>query len=156
MLCEMQLVSSRIWTRIAVSISYDGNHYTFVSDDPLLFITLCLNSLWSMPQLNYLLIASFMRSWLLEKKTVFTMWTIIIILSCHQHGYPWPSLATPHNRLLLPAGLQVYIPYRHRAAVCRFELVVLPLLVHVKESTGAHHLWASPYFSSSVLHVLFV
>ena len=27
-LCEMQLVSVRIWTRVAVSISYDGNHYT--------------------------------------------------------------------------------------------------------------------------------
>ena len=27
-LCEMQSVSSRIWTRIAVSISYDYNHYT--------------------------------------------------------------------------------------------------------------------------------
>ena len=24
----MQLVSSRIWTRVAVCISYDGNHYT--------------------------------------------------------------------------------------------------------------------------------
>ena len=27
-LCEMQLAWSRIWTRIAVSISYDDNHYT--------------------------------------------------------------------------------------------------------------------------------
>ena len=27
-LCEMQLVSSRIWTRVVVSISYDDNHYT--------------------------------------------------------------------------------------------------------------------------------
>ena len=27
-LYEMLLVSSRIWTRVAVSISYDGNHYT--------------------------------------------------------------------------------------------------------------------------------
>ena len=27
-LCEMQLVSARIWTRVAVSISYDGKHYT--------------------------------------------------------------------------------------------------------------------------------
>ena len=24
----MQLVSSRIWTRVAVPISFDGNHYT--------------------------------------------------------------------------------------------------------------------------------
>ena len=28
MLCEMLSVSSRIWTRVAVSISYDDNHYT--------------------------------------------------------------------------------------------------------------------------------
>ena len=27
-LCEMQSVSSRIWTRVAVSISYDDNYYT--------------------------------------------------------------------------------------------------------------------------------
>ena len=27
-LCEIQSASSRIWTRIAVSISYDDNHYT--------------------------------------------------------------------------------------------------------------------------------
>ena len=26
-LCEMQSVSSRIWTRVAVSMSYDDNHY---------------------------------------------------------------------------------------------------------------------------------
>ena len=26
--CEMQSVSSRFWTRVAVSISYDDNHYT--------------------------------------------------------------------------------------------------------------------------------
>ena len=26
--CEMQSVSSRIWTRVVVSISYDNNHYT--------------------------------------------------------------------------------------------------------------------------------
>ena len=27
-LCEMQSVSSRIWTRVAVSIFYDNNHYS--------------------------------------------------------------------------------------------------------------------------------
>ena len=54
----------------------------------------------------------------------------IIITSHNQHGYPWSSLATPPYRPLLPAGLQGYIPYRHTAAVCRFELVVLPSFVH--------------------------
>ena len=28
MLCEIQLVSSRIWTRVAVSNSYEDNHFT--------------------------------------------------------------------------------------------------------------------------------
>ena len=68
-------------------------------------------------------------------------------MSRYQHEYPWPSLATPPYCPLFPVGLQGYIPYRHRA-VCWFELVVLPLLGHVKGSTWVHHLWARPYFSS--------
>ena len=70
---------------------------------------------------------------------------IIIIMSRYQHGYPWP-FTTPPYRPLLPAGPQGYIPY----AVCRFELVILPLLVHMKGFTGVHHLWARPNFFSSV------
>ena len=50
----------------------------------------------------------------------------------YQHGYSWPSLANPAYHPLLPADPQEYIPYRHRAAVCRFELDVLLLLNHVK------------------------
>ena len=34
----MQLVSSRIWTRVAVSISYDDNHYTTGSSRVLIII----------------------------------------------------------------------------------------------------------------------
>ena len=44
----------------------------------------------------------------------------IIIMSRHQDGYPWPFLATILYRLLLRAGLQDYILYRHKAAVRRF------------------------------------
>ena len=33
----MQSVSSRIWTRIAVSISYDDNHYTMGTSNLGLF-----------------------------------------------------------------------------------------------------------------------
>ena len=47
-------------------------------------------------------------------------------------------------------------PYADRAAVYRFERVVLFLLGHVKGSLGVHNLWARPYFSSGVLHVWFV
>ena len=81
---------------------------------------------------------------------------IIIIISCRQHGYLWPSLATPPYCSLLLAGPQGYIPYRHRPAVCRFELVVLLLLGHMLRSIGVHHLWARSCFSNSVLYVWFV
>ena len=42
---------------------------------------------------------------------------IIIILSCHQHGYPWPSLATSPYRSSHPAGTQSCTPYPQRAVV---------------------------------------
>ena len=42
---------------------------------------------------------------------------MIIIMSCRQHGYPRPSLATPPYGSSLLAGPQGYIPYPHRAAV---------------------------------------
>ena len=53
---------------------------------------------------------------------------IIIIMLCRQQGYPWPSPATSPYRSLPPAGLQGYILYPHKAAVCMFKLVVLLLL----------------------------
>ena len=53
---------------------------------------------------------------------------IIIIMSCRQHGYPWPSLATSPYHSSPPAGLLDYIPCPHIAAVCKFGLVVLLLL----------------------------
>ena len=81
---------------------------------------------------------------------------IFIIISCRQHGYPWPSLTTPPYRSSLLVGPQGYIPYPQRAAVCRFELVALLLLGHVRGPIEEHHIWARPYFSSSVLHVWFI
>ena len=42
--------------------------------------------------------------------------TVIIMMSCRQHGYPWPSLATSPYRSSPLVGLQGYIPYPHRAA----------------------------------------
>ena len=81
---------------------------------------------------------------------------IIIIMSCRQHGYPWPSLATSPNYSSPPAGLQGYILCPHIVAVCKFELVVLLLHGHMWGSIGVHHLWARPCFSSSVPRVWFV
>ena len=60
---------------------------------------------------------------------------IIILMSCHRDGYPWPSLATSPYHSLLLAVLQGYIPYPHIAPVCMFELVVLFLLGHMR---GVH------------------
>ena len=75
---------------------------------------------------------------------------IIIIVSCRQHRYPWPSLATSPYRSSPLAGLQGYIPYPHIAAVCMFELVVLLLAGHMWGTIGVHHLWPRPCVSSSV------
>ena len=50
---------------------------------------------------------------------------IIIIMSCRQHGYPSPSLATSPYHSSPLAGLQGYILCPHIFAVCKFELVVL-------------------------------
>ena len=81
---------------------------------------------------------------------------IIIIMSCCKHRYPWPSLATPPYRSSLLADPLGYIPYLHRAAVCKFKLVILLLFGHMTGSIGEHHLWARPCFFSNVLHVWFV
>ena len=81
---------------------------------------------------------------------------IIIIMSCRQHGYPWPSLATSPYHSSPLAGLQGYIPYAHIAAVCMFELAVLFLLGHMWGSIEVHHLWARPCFSSSVLYIIYI
>ena len=93
-----------------------------------------------------------------EKNNFFFLINIFIILikSCRQHGYPWPSLATSPYHSSPPAGLQSYILCHHIAAVCRFELVILLLLGHMWGSIGIHHLRARPCFSSSVLCVWFV
>ena len=55
----------------------------------------------------------------------------IIVLSCCQHAYPWPYFTISPYRSSLLAGLQGYISYLHRAAVCMFGLAVLLLLGHM-------------------------
>ena len=71
---------------------------------------------------------------------------IIIIMSCRQHGYPWPSLATSPYRSSPPAGLQDYIPYPPIAAVCMFELVVL---LFARPYEGVHR--STSHMGSSLL-----
>ena len=48
-------------------------------------------------------------------------------MSCRQHGYPWPSLATSPYHSSPPAGLQGYMLCPRIVTVCNFELVVLLL-----------------------------
>ena len=47
-LCDMQSVSSRIWIRVAVSISYDDNHYTTGTSKKLFVICVLIvfNKFW--------------------------------------------------------------------------------------------------------------
>ena len=45
-LCEMQSVSSMIWTHVAVSISYDDNHYTTGSSLYLFYACLLYSLMW--------------------------------------------------------------------------------------------------------------
>ena len=66
----------------------------------------------------------------------------------HHHHYAtlsaWISLILFHHlsQSSIASGRSSGLlhPYRHRAAVYIFELVILPLHVHVKGSTGVHHL----------------
>ena len=119
-------------------------------------ILYCLNSsFWSkilipfpQPKATSLSSRTLFFFFLLSKKLITI--TIIVVTSCHQHGCSGPSFATPLYRPSLPVGIQGYILYQHRAVVCRSYMAVLPLLVHVKRSTGLHL-----YFSSSVSHVWF-
>ena len=85
---------------------------------------------------------------------------IYIYIWHHHHVAPsaWISLTLsrhpPYHPLLL-AVPQGYIPYLHRAAVCRFELVTLPLLGHVKGSTSVHHLWAW-YITNPHIYIIYI
>ena len=83
------------------------------------------------------------------------------IRMCHflpVHHLRMAFLAGPKAKIqhIAPEGLQGYILYRHRPVVYRFQLVILPLLVHVKGSTGVCCLWVRLHFSSSISHVWFV
>ena len=61
-------------------------------------------------------------------------------MSRHQHGFSWTSTATLLYCSSLLVGLQGYFLYWHKTVVCTFEVVVLPLLVHVKGYTKVCHL----------------
>ena len=74
----------------------------------------------------------------------------------HHHHLVEPSARISLTLSRYPTLLFIVSPYPHRDTVCRFELVALLLLGHVKGSIGVHHLWARPCFSCSALLLLFV
>ena len=61
-------------------------------------------------------------------------------MSCRQHRYPLPYLATSPYRSSPLADLQGYIPYPHIAAAFMFELVVQHFLRHMWGYIGVRHL----------------
>ena len=99
--------------------------------------------IWNKAPTKYHTSKSELSAWSIKLSTYFYH-IHILILSFHQHGYPWSSLANPPNRSSLLAGPQGYTPYPHGAAVCRFELIALLLLGH----EGVHR---STSFMSSFL-----
>ena len=69
-LCEMQSVSSKIWTRVAVSISNDDNHYTKYME----LLTVCKRM--NIVEWNY-------RCWIVKFETLYICtknWIINITL----------------------------------------------------------------------------
>ena len=77
-------------------------------------------------------------------------WAIFAHTHTHHHH---------HHHVVQPARITLTFPChpslslivpgrssRHRAVVYSFQLVFLPLLVHVMASTGVCRLWVRPYF----------
>ena len=62
----------------------------------------------------------FNEIYLLECNIIDLLESVIIIMSRHQHEFPWLSPTTRLYCLSLSIGLQDYILYRHRAVVYRF------------------------------------
>ena len=66
--------------------------------------------------------------------------------SCHAISADFPHPLSPP--LPIVHCFRKVFRYTSRiGVVCRFELVVLPFLLHVKGSTGVHHIWDCSYFS---------
>ena len=107
-LCEMQSVSSRFWTRVAVSISYDDNHYSTGTFKMMISITVSAYlfiyflkalSFWStlIPGIKHIDIffqyAIFLPFrfiiWYNQFSTIFLR---LITLEIAKHSVTWPKL----------------------------------------------------------------
>ena len=75
-------------------------------------------------------------------------------MSCHQHGYPWPSLATSPYYSSPLVGLQGDILCPHIAAVCKFERVVLLLSGHINKMLHSFFDWTQKEEFGDILSLL--
>ena len=91
----------------------------------------------------------------LSLATAYSLESSSFTLIHHYHLMLPARISLTPYRSSLPAGPNGYTPYPHIAAVCRFELVALLLLGHLRGSIGEHDL-ARPCFSSCFLHVWFL
>ena len=118
-LCEMQSVSSRIWTRVAMSMSYDDNHYTTGTSKGIdtqvisnlvfrFFVYYIWNKNLKKVNITFEIIC---------EPTHHKIYIHIMIKSCWQHGVPWLSLIIHHYHLLFLTGLLGCILYPYRADV---------------------------------------
>ena len=120
----MQSVSSRIWTRVAVSISYDDNHYTTSTSKlevkKFIHIQISKASITNLLRFDH---GSFLSKKIKNKKSkrifrfnlesnsclddddINLISRLIIIKSRWEHGVPWLFLATRHCHPLLRIGL---------------------------------------------------
>ena len=85
----------------------------------------------------------------------------IIIIHIHHHIVPLARISLTLSRhfslSFIASGRSSGLhPVFTLATECMFVLVVLLLPGHMWGSIGVYHLWTSPCFSSSVLHVWFV
>ena len=110
MLCEMQSVLSRIWTRVVVSISYDDNHYTTGTNLTTLFHCSIVQSLCTWAHRSLLTLFCFLNSGFL-----------VAIL-------PWgPNLQS----LLLPMDVDTFFSWHWFSCAVIFGAVYLLLCKQV-------------------------
>ena len=77
--------------------------------------------------------------------TMMIIYIYVYIYHHHHHVMPPARISLTlscHSSLTFIASgsPQGYIPYPHRPDICRFELVILLLLDHMRGSIGVHHL----------------
>ena len=88
---------------------------------------------------------------------IFTYFHIYKVYHHHHNQVVPPArvsltlFATSPYRSSPPPGLQGYIPYPHRAAVCMFVLVVLLSHGHMWGSIGVYHLWTRLFYGDNFI-----